>query len=195
VRLLLAFFVLFSGCAHAPTLNQYQAKAEAAPAPKVAYAKVGPVYVEYLADAAAIIAEHAPVIYLSIDSPGGSVGVGLRFIKIMREAKEAGSTIHCSVDGMAASMAAVILQECDVRIVHRQSMIMFHGVSVGGAEGNQQDFERLVQDLRSVNKMLAIMASHRLTISLAEYEARVLGTDWWLGWEEALEVGAADYLR
>lgn len=147
---------------------------------------------------AAIVLESAPrAIHLMIDSPGGSVRVGVGFIEIMRSAQESGTVILCTIPsgGMAASMAAVIFERCDVRTMERGSALMFHTVSVGGVEGNQWDMERLARYMASLNRRLAILASAKLSISLAEYEARVADNDWWLGWEEAVAVGAADASR
>jgi len=128
-----------------------------------------------------------------IDSPGGDVDAGMAFIEEMRAAQRRGVAITCIVDGMAASMAAVITEVCDLRLIRRQSALMFHTVSISFAPGgNQWEFERLVQAMKEWNKRLAIIAVGRMKITLAEYEANTHDKDWWLGYEEALEVGAVD---
>jgi ATP-dependent protease ClpP protease subunit len=131
--------------------------------------------------------------YLRIDSPGGSVSAGLELVTAMRAAQRRGTIIWCSVDGWAASMAAYVLQACNVRVMTKQSAIMFHTVSVPLTRGgNRWDFERLAQQLADANKMMAIFIAGRLNITLATYEANTRDRDWWVGYEEALVVGAVD---
>ncbi len=128
-----------------------------------------------------------------IDSPGGYVSSGLDFIDEMRAAQRRGVTVTCVVESAAYSMAAVILESCDIRLMKKQASIMFHTVSISGAEGgNQWTYERLVQAIAEYNKRLAIFVVGRLNISLECYEAHVKDKDWWLGYEEALDVGAID---
>lgn len=144
---------------------------------------------------AEIVLKSAPaVVRLRIDSPGGSVGVGLAFIDIMRAAQESGTSVQCTIPsgGMAASMAAVIFERCDVRTMEKGAALMFHTVSVGAADGNQWDLERLARRMAAWNKEIAILASAKMTITLSEYEQHVADFNWWLGREDALAVGAAD---
>lgn len=139
--------------------------------------------------------EEAPAtVTLVIDSPGGGVYAGLSLIRAMRAAQERGTGIVCIVKngGMAASMAAVVLEACDLRLMGRQSSILFHTASVGGAQGNKWELERLAKEIDSLNHRMAIFIAGRLNITLAAYEAQVADRDWWLGYEEALEVGAVD---
>lgn len=136
-------------------------------------------------------------VVLTINSPGGGVWAGLELIESMREAQSRGVSITCLVpkNGMAASMAAAVLQSCDTRLMARRgASLLFHTVSVGEVSGNQFDFERLTRMMRSLNKRLAILCSARLKISLADYEANVADFDWWLGADESLAVGAVDGL-
>lgn len=131
-------------------------------------------------------------VVFKIDSPGGYVGAGLRMVDAMKYAQSQGTHITCVVDGMAASMAGYILMACDRRYMTRQSSLMFHTVSVGGVDGNAWDFERLAKRMKELNKMLAIFIAGRMKIPLAEYEAKTHDADWWVGYEEALEIGAID---
>jgi ATP-dependent protease ClpP protease subunit len=182
-------FVALVGCASAPDFHNR------ATASSVGAADIGEIAAGNLDEAASVLTEAPDVVMFTIDSPGGSVRVGLAFIELMKQAQARGTVIHCTVDGMAASMAAVIFERCDVRLMKRDAALMFHTVSISGVEGNQWEIERLAQYMAGLNKRLAILASVKMRISLAEYEARVRDFDWWLGWEEAIAVGAADGLR
>lgn len=157
-------------------------------------AGIGPIDTENLEAPTALLATHPARAILVFDSPGGSVNAGIQFLDAMKHAQARGTSIACVIPAasMAASMAAVIFQQCDVRVMARGAALMFHGVSIGGSSGNQQDFERLTREMAGWNHMLAIIASMKLRISLAAYEARVREGDWWLSADEALAIGATD---
>lgn len=142
----------------------------------------------------AVLEAAPPQVFIVIDSPGGSVQAGLELVDYMRYAQRRGTQITCLVDGWAASMAGYVLAACDVRLMTKQSALMYHTVSVPFAPGgNQWDFERLVQRMRDLNRMLAIFIVGRLEgVSIAQFEARVKDWDWWVGHEEALRIGAVD---
>lgn len=126
------------------------------------------------------------------DSPGGSVGAGMDLLEQMRAAKRRNVKIVCLVDGTAASMTAVLFQACDVRGMTKGSVLLFHTCSVSDVGGNVAELARVIQYMNEVNKMLAIVASAHMNITLAEYEARVAGKDWILSPAEAVAVGASD---
>lgn len=129
---------------------------------------------------------------LIIDSPGGAVSSGLELIEHLQNAQYRGVVIVCAVPRYAASMAAVILETCDVRLVGKQALLLFHTSSITGASGNAWELSRLVREIKGINHRLAILVAGRLNMPLKDYEARVEDQDWLLGYEEALAVGAAD---
>lgn len=175
---------------YTPATVPTSAKAVVAP---VAVWVSGEINDENLVAPSRALRKSAEEITLWIDSPGGSVDSGFTFIDTMRAAQRRGVRITCVVDGMAASMAGVILEACDVRLMTRQSSLLFHTVSIGYTPGgNQWDVERLAEKLKELNKLLSIFVVGRLNISLECYEAHVKDKDWWLGYAEALEVGAVD---
>lgn len=192
MRSLIVLLLALVGCAAPSIRGDFRSQLEE---PRVGTAFIGEISAGSLDEAASVLIEAPSVISFTIDSPGGSVRVGLAFIELMKHARASGSVIHCTVDGMAASMAAVIFEQCDVRLMKRDAALMFHTVSVSGVEGNQWEIERLAKYMAALNKRLAIMAAAKMNISLAEYEARVMDNDWWLGWEEAVAVAAADGVR
>lgn len=72
-----------------------------------------------------------------INSPGGSVVTGFRFMNMMDEARARGLKIRCFVPEIAASMAFGILVHCDERHALARSFLLWHRarVSVGGMFG------------------------------------------------------------
>ncbi len=65
-----------------------------------------------------------------INSPGGEVYAGGRFIAAMEAVKAEGTTIRCFVPELAASMAFQIFVHCDERHALNQSWLLFHSVRI-----------------------------------------------------------------
>jgi len=65
-----------------------------------------------------------------IDSPGGSVYTGFKFIAQMKALQAQGTVIKCYVPGLAASMAFHILVHCDERNVLQESALLWHRARV-----------------------------------------------------------------
>lgn len=65
-------------------------------------------------------------ISIVIDSPGGSVYAGFRFLAQMKSLQGKGTRIDCYVPGLAASMAFHILTHCDRRVVLEESALLWH---------------------------------------------------------------------
>lgn len=133
-------------------------------------------------------------VLMVIDSPGGLVFAGLNFVEAMRAAQSRGVVITCYIPrgGMAASMGSYIFESCDRRVMHRQASILFHSVSIGSAPGGTvEDMERFARELRELNDRLAIHIAGRLTVPMGYLREKIRG-DWWIGFGEALEVGAVD---
>ncbi len=125
---------------------------------------------------------------LRIDSPGGSIFAGNRFIKAMEDVKKTnGITVMCVVDGMAYSMGAVILESplCDRRLATVRSTILFHNGSTG-ASGTAEDLKQATEFLEALNQSLALQISARLGMTLEAYRARIAHTNWVMACPEAL---------
>jgi ATP-dependent protease ClpP protease subunit len=65
-------------------------------------------------------------IYIIITSPGGDVLTGSVVVSAMEVAKHRGSTIHCLVPVMAASMAMHFFNHCSKRYVFPEAFLLFH---------------------------------------------------------------------
>jgi len=71
--------------------------------------------------------DQAPkAVTLILDSPGGSVYAGFRFIAQMKSLQGKGTKFVCYVPGLAASMAFHILTHCDTRTVLQESALLWH---------------------------------------------------------------------
>lgn len=76
--------------------------------------------------------ENTQPIYLMINSPGGAVLVGTSILDAMKMAQKKGISIKCAAGTLAASMAFIILAQCDERYVLHDTKLLFHPVSTGG---------------------------------------------------------------
>lgn len=65
---------------------------------------------------------------LVLDSPGGYVDSGLKFVTAMQLYQSQGVTFRCFVTGMAASMAFGILAECDSRYTMPFAGLLWHPI-------------------------------------------------------------------
>ena len=134
----------------------------------------------------------ASVVVFEIDSPGGSVFAGLKWIKEVNHYRKQGLKTVCVVDPFAASMGFVFLQAaCDVRLMTKGSVLLAHRGS-GSAEGTVEQMAESVELLEAVNFALSELQAARMHITVEEFRARVAKHAWSMGWAEALEVGAID---
>jgi ATP-dependent protease ClpP protease subunit len=129
-------------------------------------------------------------VVIVIDSPGGSVGAGFEIIKAIE--KHQGEVI-CKVEGpgIAASMAAALLQSCDKRIMSKRSLLLLHEPS-SGAGGKPGEIKEQAETLEVFSRMLAEQYCLKSKWTAEELLEKMRGHDLWLGYKEAIELGFAD---
>jgi len=130
---------------------------------------------------------------LHFDSPGGELRAMMAFASLMRHTQLGGTRITCVVDGMAASAGLYLLEVCDVRIARPGSMYLAHGVSAE-TSGNAEDLRKLANEMDQLTHLYAYFIASRLNISCAELERRMKGRDFWFDADEALAIGAVDFI-
>ena len=128
-------------------------------------------------------------INVRINSRGGDVFAGMAIYNALRQA-EGDITIY--VDGMAASIAAVVALCGKPLMMSPYARLMLHQVSGGGYGG--ADWLRAVADqIDLIENDLASMLARRLGITAEEVKARYFdGKDHWLTATEAVNMGMAD---
>lgn len=159
--------------------------------------RLGPVMLPDVLDLAESLQEamasREPSVTIVIDSPGGSVDTGLALVGMLKAARAQGMSVHCRVDGTAASMAAVILEAgCTTRTMTPGSALLFHEPSIRELGGTEHDLRRLADKLADVNRRIAILIAPRLGLTARQYEAWVRERDRWMDADESLEKGAVD---
>lgn len=200
MRALLAAVALLAGCVYVPpeTSNvsdrvyaQHEAKRVGG---IVQLYLTGPVTSSSASTLASQIIQAAEngekVVFIHIDSPGGSVYAGQVLSKVMETAP---LEVICRVDGMAASMAFYLLQSCDKRFMTERSTLMAHEPSLRlNGPATKSTLKQHYEELVVLGEALGRHMSHRLNITHEEFMSRIDGKDWFMDSRMALEVGAVD---
>ena len=133
-------------------------------------------------------------VLLRIDSNGGSIFEGLRFIQELEEYKKQGVTFHCVVDTKAISMGFVILQaSCDKRMATRRSLFLAHNGSISQTGGDAKTLQEDVDMLNVVNENMSRICAERMGMPLDEYKRRLNDkASWIFDSEDALKYHAID---
>lgn len=143
-------------------------------------------------------------IEVAFSSPGGNLFDGMELFDFLSSLRHDGRTITTSAYGMAASMAGILLQAGDTRVIGKQSYILIHEVSFG-AQGKLADIEDMAKFIRRVQGRVLDIFAERCknasdeTATSKFTRARIAKgwtkTDWWLDADEALKAGLVDAIR
>jgi len=129
----------------------------------------------------------APVIRVEINSPGGNVFDGIAIYNALRTHP---ARIVTRVDGIAASIASVIAQAGDHRIMVDSSQMMIHN-AWGMVVGNKTDLEDMASILEQQDAVIAgIYAAN--SDKDAEHFLGLMNAETWLTAERAVAEGLAD---
>ena len=124
-----------------------------------------------------------------INSLGGEVYAGLAIFNALRESE---ANIHIYVDGVAASMAAVIALCGRPLHMSRYSRLMLHSVS-GGVCGTSQSIRAYADQIDSLTNTLADIVAERAGMTADEVKNRWFdGSDHWMSAQEAIDLKLAD---
>ena len=144
----------------------------------------GVTHADFANDLRAITAKN---ITLRINSPGGSVEEGIGIFNVI---KDHPATVTGYVEAACHSIASVILQAADRRVMSPHSRMMIHSAMAMG-RGYASDFENMARRLRETSDNIASIYSERsgkeaaYWLNLMEAETRF--TD-----KQAVEAGLAD---
>lgn len=131
---------------------------------------------------------HESEITMYINSPGGSVQAGLALIDTITMLR---CPVHMIVQGMAASMAAVIFSCGNIREMLPSSMIMIHDPSIQEAGGTALQMNAISHKLMKTREKTASILAKNTNHSLNEIYA-LTSTDTYMSAEEAVQFGIAD---
>ncbi|OMC55451.1 hypothetical protein A5747_13540 [Mycobacterium sp. IS-836] len=133
---------------------------------------------------------------ITINSPGGSTVEGMHLFDEIHNYSTRGGGSHfvtMTVRGYAASMAAILLQAADWRVIGRHAHLLVHEPASGarGKVGEIEDTLEWIQMVRAgVADIFVARSGGRITAD--EFRTRWTRKDWWLSATEALEIGFVD---
>lgn len=133
-------------------------------------------------------------IEIVFNSPGGSVLDGMALFDFIQSLRHKGHKITTVAYGYAASMAGILLQAGDVRIIGRESYILIHEISFGtmGKIGEVEDEVAFINKIQ--NRVLDIFAA-RCKLTKRQLKHKWQRKDWWLDSSEAIRDGFVDKVR
>ena len=129
-------------------------------------------------------------IHLRVNSPGGSVFDGMSIYELLKKEKKNGKKITAYVDGLAASIASVIIMAADEIIVGDGSLVMIHKPMVG-VFGNSMELERSINILDKIEEQMISIYAAKTGQSRMEI-SKALAEETWYTSDEALDVGLAN---
>ena len=145
-----------------------------------------------------ILSDRIEPITLVIASDGGSVQSGLACIKAIREAQAKGIKVIGRVYGHAMSMAFIILQCCDERIMGKLCTLMAHGVttfSIGDLRNIDSERKLLGYWRKEISSLIANRCTERDSIwATSEFWEKIMSdnTPQYYDSEECLKMGLID---
>jgi len=143
-------------------------------------------------------------ITLVFTSPGGSVIDGMALFDYLTDLRERGHRLVTAARGYAASMAGILLQAGDERVIGPQSWLLIHEASFG-ALGSYGEVEDMVEWVKAIQERILDIfaarsqasdpttATHKLT--KAQIRRRWHRKNWWLSSDQALRHGFVDAIR
>lgn len=137
-------------------------------------------------------------ITLTFNSQGGSVTDGLALFDTIQRLRRKGHHVTTRGIGVVASMAAVLLQAGDERVLDKRAKVLIHegsttfGQGATLTRGEREDYERFSDML--LEDIIDIL-TERSNCSREEIDRRWKRTDWWLRAPEAVELGFADRIE
>lgn len=135
------------------------------------------------------LASSCGVINIRINSPGGFVDEGIAIVNAIIQCPV---PVHIYIDGLAASMAAIIALAGAKVHAASNSLFMFHNVS-GWSYGNAKDMLKAHEVWSKWDSTLATTIAERTTLSEDEISERFLNyEDNFFTAAEALELGLID---
>jgi len=138
-------------------------------------------------DAAIAGVSNKAVKYLVLNTPGGSVDAGYRFVSFLKTRPE----LACVVQG-AASMGFVIFQACGKRYVLDHSLLMQHQASLGLPPMKVANLLSTLKGILNQLQEMDEMQAKRMGISLEQFEALIHDDLWLFSGAKAVEINAAD---
>lgn len=125
-------------------------------------------------------------ITLRVNSPGGSVFDGMT---IYERLKTHPAKVTAYVDGLAASIASIIIMAADEIIVGEGAAIMIHK-PMSFVAGNSLELERMIDVLDKIENQMINIYAKKTGMSRSEISSALAKETWYTS-DEAIEAGLA----
>lgn len=133
-------------------------------------------------------------ITIVFDSPGGSIIDGFHLFDTILWLRREGHYVTTIGQGMAASMAGILLQAGDHRVMSPQAALLIHEGSFG-AIGSVGQVEDMVEFVKKLQERILDIFAERAKLSRQQIKNRWRRKDWWMTAQEALKYGFIDEIR
>lgn len=134
-------------------------------------------------------------IRIVFNSPGGSVMDGLALFDYIQELRAAYGIEFTTVAlGTCASMASVLLQAGDKRVMAKHGYIMVHEIQTE-AIGSMSDIDDSAGFARRLQNQILDILAERSSMPREDIKTKWERREWWLDAEEALELGFCDEIQ
>lgn len=161
--------------------------------PTRTYKLFGPITEEAFnkfADACLLLSQSDDPINIFLNSPGGSVVDGFAIYDLISSLE---NHVTITVFGEAASIAAIILQAADLRLIMPHARVMLHDGSVRIDDMVARDFDKLASAYKSDRAAFYEILSRR-SGKPRDYYRKKLAHDWHLTAKQAVEERLVDHI-
>lgn len=130
-------------------------------------------------------------ITIRFSSPGGSVIDGFSLYDSIKAIRDQGIRVTVFALGYAASMASVLLQSGDERVIAPNAWVLLHEISsrTGGTLGQIKDDVKFTTEL---NDRLFTILAERAKVSRKKLMTMAHRKDLWLSAEQSVKLGIVD---
>lgn len=125
---------------------------------------------------------------LRINSGGGSVFHGTTIYELL---KAHPAKVTAYVEGLAASIASIIIMAADEIIMGDAGIIMLHK-PLAPVYGNANELQNMIDVLDKIEHQMINIYKKRMKTTSREDIANILAKETWFTAEEAIEIGLAD---
>jgi ATP-dependent Clp protease protease subunit len=126
-----------------------------------------------------------------LDSPGGSVMDGFALYDTIARMQRGGTHFTIRGSGMVASMAAVLLQVADNRVLDKNAIFMIHEIT-SGARGKLSEIEDAQAFTKKLQDRLLDILATKSKLSKVQIARRWKRKDDYMSADEALKLGFCD---
>lgn len=128
--------------------------------------------------------------YIYLDTPGGIVDEGERFVSQILYKQATGSQVTCIAEN-ALSMGFYIFQNCNTRLITPSGKLMQHQISLNNNHIPLDNLDNYIKMVRKISRNINQFCANHINISVQEFEKKV-NNDWWLYGQDAIDENAAD---